>query len=134
MIIGNVFYMNPIVTGINKRFEGHCSVKTFDFAGGLGNWILLTMIFGILLMIFWIILFRYSYLCIPGKGWVKGLVFGIIIGIIKSVPEAFNQCMTINYPYPLIIVQLVNTFLGLVIFGALLGFFFTRFKVIKEVD
>lgn len=134
MIIGNIFYMNPIVAEINKRFEGHCSIKTFDFVGGLGNWILLTMIFGILLMIFWILLFKYCYPCLPGKGWLKGLVFGLIIGIIKSVPEAFNQWMTINYPTPLILIQLVNTFLGLVIFGALLGFFFTKFKVIEEVE
>ncbi len=133
MMISNLLYMNPIVAKINERFVGHASIKTFDFIGGMGNWILLTMIFGIVLMIIWIILYRYVYVILPGKGWVKGLVFGLIIGFIKAVPEAFNQFMVINYPIPLIIVQLVNTFLGLTIFGVLLGFFYSRFKVIEEV-
>jgi len=134
MMISNLLYMNPIVTKINERFEGHVSIKTFDFIGGLGNWILLTMIFGIVLMIVWIILYRFVYVSLPGNGWIKGLVFGLIIGFIKSVPEAFNQFMVINYPIPLIVVQLVNTLLGLTIFGVLLGFFYSKFKVIEEVE
>lgn len=56
------------------------------------------------------IFFRYCFKCLPGKEWIKGLVFGLIIGIIKSVPEAFNQFMTINYPAPLIMEQLFNTY------------------------
>jgi len=132
MIIGNVLYMNPIVAGINKQFEGHPSIKSFDFLGGIGNWIMLTMVFGIFLMFFWIFLYKLFYLSLPGKGWKKGLYFGIIIGLIKSVPEAFNQWMVINYPTPLILIQLFNTFIGILIFGTLLGFFFSKFKVITE--
>jgi len=133
MLISNLFYMNPIVAKINERFVGHPSLKTFDFIGGLVNWIMLTMVFGIILMIIWIILYRYTYIIIPGKGWIKGLIFGFILGLIKSVPEAFNQFMVINYPIPLIMVQLINTLLGLTIFGFLLGFFYSKFKVIEEV-
>jgi hypothetical protein len=133
MLISNLFYMNPIVLKINESFAGHPSLKSFDFIGGLVNWILVTMVFGMLLMIFWIFLYRYAYTCIPGKGWIKGLIFGFIIGIIKSVPEAFNQWMVINYPIPLILVQLINTLLGLSIFGLLLGLFYFKFKVIEEV-
>ncbi len=132
MIIGNVFYMNPYVANIYKEFEGHHSLKTFEFIGGFGNWIFLTMVFGIFLMIVWILLYRLFYSSLPGNGWIKGLYFGIIIGFIKSVPEAFNQWMLINYPTPLILVQLFNTFISLVIFGALLGFFFSKFKVITN--
>jgi len=91
--------MNPIVAGANKQFEGHPSIKSFDFIGGLGNWILLTMIFGILLMIFWMFLYNLLYNSLPGKGWLKGLSFGIIIGFVKAVPEAFNQWIVINYPH-----------------------------------
>lgn len=52
MVLGNLLYMNPIVASINKQFEGHPSIKSFDFVGGLGNWIILTMVFGIIEMIF----------------------------------------------------------------------------------
>lgn len=130
MILGNILYMNPIVSAINKQFEGHPSIKSFDFIGGLGNWILVTMLFGIVLMIFWIYLYKILYQSLPGEGWQKGLYFGLIMGLIKSVPEAFNQWMVINYPVPLILVQLFNTFIGVLIFGTLMGFFFSKFKVI----
>ena len=132
MIIGNLLYMNPVVASINEQFEGHPSIKSFDFIGGLGNWIILTMVFGISLMVIWIFLYKLFYLSLPGKDWIKGLYFGIIIGFIKSVPEAFNQWMVINYPTPLILVQLFNTLVSLVIFGTLLGFFFSKFKVITN--
>lgn len=132
MILSNLLYINPIVAKINEKFVGHPSLKTFDFIGGLGNWILLTMVFGIVLMIIWIILYRYTYIIIPGKGWIKGLIFGLVLGFIKSIPEAFNQFMVINYPIPLIMVQLINTLLGLTIFGFLLGFLYSKFKVIVE--
>ena len=125
MIIGNMLYMNPVVANINKQFEGHPSIKSFDFLGGLENWIILTMVFGIFLMIIWIFLYKLFYSSLPGKGWIKGLYYGIIIGFIKSVPEAFNQWMVINYPTPLILIQLFNTFISLVIFGALLGFLYS---------
>ncbi|MEW6574363.1 MAG: hypothetical protein AB1374_12120 [Bacillota bacterium] len=103
MALGNLLYMNPIVSSINKQFEGHPSIKSFDFIGGLGNWIVLTMVFGIILMIFWIFLYNLFYNSLPGKNWIKGLFFGLIIGFIKSVPEAFNQWMVIDYPVPLIL-------------------------------
>jgi len=133
MVLGNLLYMNPFVSNLYAQYEGHPAIKTFEFIGGLGNWILVTMIFSILLMTFWIVLYKYTYLSIPGNGWVKGLIFGLVVGLIKSVPEAFNQWMTINYPVPLIIAQLINTLLGLMIFGTLMGFFFHRFKVVEEV-
>ena len=67
MALGNLLYMNPIVAGINKQFEGHPSIKSFDFIGGLGNWIILTMVFGIIEMIFWIFLYNLLYNSLPEK-------------------------------------------------------------------
>ena len=40
--------------------------------------------------------------------------------------------MIFNYPNILIVVQLVNTLLGLTIFGILLAVIFDKFGVIKE--
>ena len=134
VIISNLLYMNPIVMGINKQYEGHSTIKSFDFIGGLGNWILLTLIFGTFLMIVWIVLYLLLYRSIPGAGWKKGLFYGLMIGFIKAVPEAFNQWMLFVYPVPLILMQLINTLLGLIIFGMLLGFFYDKFKVIQIED
>ena len=47
MIIGNILWMNPYVAGIFEKFKGHASIKSMDAFGGLGNWLLLTFIFGL---------------------------------------------------------------------------------------
>ena len=63
---------------------------------------------------------------------VKGLFFGLLLGFVKAVPEAFNQWMLFDYPTILITVQLINTLLGLTIFGILLAIIFEKFKVVQN--
>ncbi|MEW6529023.1 MAG: hypothetical protein AB1391_03985 [Candidatus Micrarchaeota archaeon] len=134
MFVGNLLYQNPIVSGIYEQYKGHPSTKSMDYFGGLGNWLLLTMLFSIFLEIVFIILYLLLYKSIPGTGWKRGLSFGLMIGFIKAVPEAFNQWMLFVYPTILIQVQLINTLLSLVIFGILLAVIFGRFKVIEKGD
>jgi hypothetical protein len=104
-----------------------------DYFGGLGNWLLLTFLFGIFFTILIIALYLLLYDRIPGTGWQKGVAFGLMVGFIKAVPEAFNQWMIFDYPTILIVVQLINTLLGLTLFGLLLAVVFEKLKVI-EVD
>lgn len=131
LVVGNILWMNPIVANLNKQFEGHPSIKSFDFLGGMTNWVLVTFLFGIFLSIVFIVLYPMLYAKLPGEGWSKGLAFGAILAFIKAVPEAFNQWMVIVYPWELIVLQLVNTVLGLLIFGTILGALFRKFKVIQ---
>jgi hypothetical protein len=131
MIVNNLLYMNPIAITINKQFKGYHSIKTFDFIGGLSNWIIVTMLFSMLYMSFLILIFIYIFPLIPGKGWKKGVIFGLICAMVKAVPEAFNQWMVIDYPYQLILLQLVNTIIGLILFGFLLGYIFSKYKIIS---
>ena len=131
MVVGNLLYMNPIVSGIYKQYEGHPSTKSFDYFGGIANYLLLTAVFSIFLIVIFIILYLLLYKSIPGKNWKKGLSFGLIISLIKAVPEGFNQWMLFNYPTILIITQLINTVIGLLIFGIILAAIFEKFDVIK---
>ncbi|MBL7162309.1 MAG: hypothetical protein ISS57_06860 [Anaerolineales bacterium] len=108
-------------------------MKPMETFGGQANWILLTMLFGTFLTIIFIILYLILYKGLPGKGWQKGLFFGVMIAFIKAVPEAFNQWMIFEYPNILIIIQLINTLAGLVIFGIAIGIIFDKFKVIERV-
>lgn len=133
MIVSNLLYMNPVANKINKQFKDYHSIKTFDFIGGLSNWIIVTMLFSLLYMSFLILIFIYIFPLIPGKGWKKGVAFGLICAMVKAVPEAFNQWMIIDYPSQLILLQLINTIIGLLLFGFLLGFFFTKFKTIESL-
>lgn len=132
MIVGNLFYMNPIVMGIFEQYEGHPTMKPMEAFGGMGNWILLNALFSVFLIAIFIALYLLLYESIPGTGWKKGLSFGLMIGFIKAVPEAFNQWMLFVYPTILIQVQLINTLIGLVIFGILLAVIFEKFKVIEK--
>jgi len=130
MFVGNLLWMNPIVAGINQQYEGHPTMKSFDFIGGMSNWISVTLLFGTVFIIVCIILYLILYRSLPSEGWKKGLFFGFMIGFIKAVPEAFNQWMLFVYPEQLILVQLINTMLGFLIFGMFLGLFYKKFRVI----
>ena len=132
MIIGNLLYMNPIVSGIYSQYEGHSTMKSMDAFGGLSNWIMINVGFSIVFIAILISLYLLLFKSIPGTGWKKGLSFGLIIGIVKAVPEAFNQWMLFNYPTILTITQLINTIISLVIFGIILAAIFNKFNVITH--
>lgn len=134
MIFGNLLYMNPLVSGTFEQFKLHPGIRPVEYFGGMGNWLGLTMGFGLFLEILVIFLFILLYQGIPSQGWKKGLVFGLIIGFLRSVPEAFNQFMLVNYPEILILIQLMNTFIGYIIFGLILGIIFDKAKVITMED
>ena len=134
MVVGNLLYMNPWVSGLYAQYEGHPSTKSMDYFGGLANWLGLTFLFGILFTVLIIWLYLLLYPGLPGHGWQKGLFYGLMVGFIKAVPEAFNQWMLFDYPAVLIATQLVNTMLGLTIFGLILAVVFDKLKVINEVQ
>jgi hypothetical protein len=124
--------MNPWVSGLYAQKEGHPSTKSIDSFGGLGNWLGLTFLFGILFTVLIIWLYLLLHPSLPGRGWQKGLFYGLMVGGIKAVPEAFNQWMLFDYPTILMVTQLFNTMLGLTIFGLLLAVIFDKIGVFKE--
>jgi hypothetical protein len=132
MIIGNLLYLNPLVSGIFEQFKNHPTIRSMEYFGGFGNWIALTLGFSLILESFVIFLYILLYNAIPSKGWKKGLFYGLIIGLLRSIPEAFNQWTLFNYPDILILIQTINTFLGYLVFGVMLGFVFDKAKVITE--
>lgn len=62
-IVGNLLYMNPIVSGIFAQYSGHSSMKPMEAFGGQANWILLTMLFGTFLIIIFIVVQTLLYWC-----------------------------------------------------------------------
>ena len=131
MIIGNLLYLNPIVSGIYAQYEGHHSSKPIEYFGGTNNWIALMAVFGIIHGAIVIILYLLLYKGIPGTGWRRGLIFGLMCWIIGTVPEAFNQWMLFDYPAILIKIPLINGFIGWAVFGILISVLFQKFKVIE---
>ncbi len=134
MILGNLLWMNPIVGKISKKYyEGHPSVKPISEFGGLGYYIGLNALFSVLFSAVLIYFYLLLYQSLPGIDWKKGLYFGLMIGVIKAVPEAFNQWMVFKYPNIMILVQLINSIMGLLILGVILGIIFDKFKVIQVI-
>lgn len=131
MMIGNLLYLNPLVSGIFGHFEGHPSIRTMEYFGGMENFILLQAAFGVFISAAYIALYLLLFESIPGTGWKKGLSFGLLLGIVKVVPEAFNQWMLFNYPAILIETQLVNSFISLLIFSLLMSVIFSKFNVVR---
>ena len=134
MVTGNLLYMNPLVSGVYAQYEGHPSTKPMEAFGGLGAWLGLTMAFSVFLVAVFITLYLTLYNELPGRGWRKGLFFGVMLGAVKAVPEAFNQWMLFEYPTILIVLQLINTLVGLMIFGTVLAAIFERAGVIRQVE
>jgi hypothetical protein len=132
MIIGNVLWLNPLVSGIFGQYAGHPSMKPMEYFGGTGNWVLLNAAFGTLLQLFFIIAYVILYTSLPGKGWRKGVSFGMMLFLLKAVPEAFNQWMIFTYPSILIVIQLINSFIDLLFFSILLAALFEKFNVIEK--
>jgi hypothetical protein len=134
MLLGNFLYTNPIVANTFKRYDGLPAIRSIEYFGGLGNFITLQVVFGLIISAVFIMLYLLLYQSIPGTGWKKGLAFALIIGVVKAVPEAFNQWMLFNYPAILIETQLVNSFISLLVFCVLLSVVFERFKVITREE
>lgn len=117
MAIGNLLYMNPVVAGMFKAFEGNPTMKTTADFGGIGPYVGLNMLAGVFVVTVYLVLYLCVYPVLPGNWIAKGLVFGALIVLVKAVPEAFNQFMLFRYPIRLILVQLVNSTIATVAFG-----------------
>jgi len=132
MVIDNLLYMNPIIRQVFEEYANHPAMKSMDYFGGMSNWLLINTGFSILFLAFLIILYKFLYNILPGKGLVKGLSYGIFICLIKIIPEAFNQYMLLNYPTILILIQMLLNSISIIIFGLLLSFLFNKFKIITD--
>ena len=130
MVFGNLLYMNPLVAGLFDQFKGYIGIRSMEYFGGMGNWLILTLAFSLILDSFTIFIYIVLYNGIPSRGWKKGLIFGLLLGTLRAIPEAFNQWTLCNYPEPLILVQLINTLLGYLFFGFLIGLVFDKAKII----
>lgn len=120
-VIGNLLWLNPLVTGISAAYAGHPGTRSIDYFGGIGNWLALNMLFSLVLIGWITMLFVVLYPGLPGQGWQKGIFFGLMLATLKAVPEAFNQFMIFDYPTIMIVIQLINTSIGMLVIGLALA-------------
>lgn len=132
LLLSTLLWMNPGIAEFYQSYHGHPGVKPMDFVGGVGNWVGLNYAFGILYSALTMTIFVFLNKRVQGRGWIKGLVFGVLLWALKAAPEAFNQWMLTPYPEPLILVQLANSFGGLVFTYFIFGLLLDKFKVLPK--
>ncbi len=126
MIVGNLLYVNPLVSGIFKKLNVPAVMKETSDFGGLGVYIGLNAALGVYFVALFIFLFVVAFSLLPGNWLAKGVLFALAVILIKTIPEAFNQFMLFRYPVPLIMVQLINSVIAMLILGILTSFVYTK--------
>lgn len=110
-IVGNILYMNPLVSGIYDQYAFECS-KSMDLFGGVLPWVLLMGLMGIISTFFIAWLYSYTEKGLSVKSpWKKGLFFGFLLFLIAKVPTSYYTWLMYDYPD---ILNLIETFNGLI--------------------
>jgi len=134
MAAGNLLYLNPWCRRLFNSYHGHPSMKSVEAFGGEKKWVMLMTASGIYIGFLQVAFFCMMIPLLPQTWLLRGIVFGLLIWGLRSVPEAFNQWLLFTYPNPLILVQLVNTFIGTVLFfGIPYSFFVEKMGIIKTL-
>lgn len=109
-IIGGIFYMNPIVAKIYKKFENSPGFKKWK---DTKKYLVNMYVFGILIQC---LLFAFVYAFIkpilPGALALNTIFFGLILVAVKIVPRLFDMWLQSTYPNKLLAIEFVNGVIG----------------------
>lgn len=98
-LVGNVLYMNPIVTGLYPEYSDWPGMKPMDYFGGLGNWLILMLVGGLISTILLTVLYSYTEKGLDMKSvWKKGLIFGILLWFVSTLPNSYYTWLMYTYP------------------------------------
>lgn len=117
--IGGIFYMNPLVSKLHKKFENSPSVKQWSS----------TKLFSIY-MYFFILLecllfaFVYSFIkpAFPGGAIINGLILGLVLVAMNLIPSISGRWILSTYPNKLLFVDFIGGILASFIIGLTLAF------------
>ena len=126
-LVGNVLYMNPIVSGIYSKYSNYPCSKPMDYFGGLGNWLILMLAGGLISTVFLAILYSYTEKGLGIKStWKKGLFFGVLLWLVYKVPTSYYTWLLYSYPDILNIIETFNGLIGSIVAGVVLAIVYER--------
>lgn len=118
-IVGGIFYMNPLVAKLHKKFEKSPAIKQWSNTK-------LFLIYMYLLILVECLLFAFVYSFIkpifPGTVIANGLIFGLILIVVNSIPNISGRWLLSTYPNKLLLVDLISGIVGSFIIGLILAF------------
>lgn len=128
-IAGSILYMNPAVSNIYLQNSNYACSKPMDLFGGLGNWLLLMLLGGLVSTIFLAVLYSHTEKGIAIKSvWKKGLFFGILLWLVSEVPSSYYFWLMYTYPNTLIIIETINGLIGRIVAGIVMAVVYEKLK------
>jgi len=118
-IIGGIFYMNPLISKIHKKFGNSPAVKQWNNTK-------LFLIYMYLLILLECLLFALVYSFIkpvfPGGVVVNGLILGLALVAVNLIPSISGRWLLSTYPNKLLFVDFIGGILSSFIIGLALAF------------
>ncbi len=128
-IVGSMLYMNPLVSGIYEKYADYPGSKSMDSFGGVGNWLGLMLIGGIVSTIFMTVLYSYTEKGFGNiKAWKKGLVYGVLLWLAYKVPTAYYTWLMYTYPDALNVIEMFNGLVGGIVAGVVMAVLYEKLK------
>ncbi len=128
-LVGSVLYMNPLVSSIYSQYSNYPCSKPMGLFGGLGNWLLLMMVGGLVSTIFLAILYSYTEKGIGIKSaWKKGLLFGVLLWLVSKVPTSYYTWLMYTYPDILNLIETFNGLIGGIVAGVVLAVVYEKLE------
>jgi len=104
-IVGSILYMNPVVAEYFHKYKDTPAIKSWDGSMNFIIYMELGMLISSLLIA---IIYASIVNSLPGKTFIKGLVFGLMLIVLMILYRFFNMWMLTTYPKPLLIIDLIN--------------------------
>lgn len=128
-LVGNILYMNPLVSGLYSQYSNYPCSKPMDSLGGLGIWLFLMMVGGLVSTVFLAVLYSYTEKGVDIKpAWKKGLFFGFLLWLITKVPTAYYTWLMYTYPSILNLIETINGLIGGLAAGIVLAVVYEKLK------
>lgn len=128
-MVGNLLFMNPMTADLYAKYGPVMCSKSMDLFGGVGPWIGLMFIGGMVSAVFLAILYSYIEKGINIKPvWKKGLFFGFLMWIVGSIPAAYDTWLLHSYPDTMILIETINGLIGGLVAGIVLAVAWERIK------
>lgn len=119
-IVAMILYGNPWIDKVYRKANKTGVLKTWKSQGKM-------FLLHYLIILLEVVLFSYIFSLItihPATAWLEaGIYFGIFHFLIRILPRFLDIYMMINYPFKLLLIELVNGMLIGFVMGVGISFF-----------
>ena len=118
-IIGGIFYMNPLVSKIHKKFENSPAVKQWS---NTKLFLIYMYLFILLECLLFAVVYSFIKPVFPGSAIINGLMLGLALVAVNLIPSISGRWILSTYPNKLLFVDFVGGILGSFIIGLIITF------------